>query len=130
MKNLEIQLISFSTLVHVFGFLVALPTHLGDPTWSAHAQFHHVLAWFWLLGLSGLLLLLVRQTIQKRELWSYWAALGGFILAHGSFYLTMLLVWEGRPTEAWQQAMLIMNTLIGAVGFFLLWRSLNFKRTA
>jgi hypothetical protein len=118
-------LVTASTIVQILGFLIALPNHLGDPTWSAHAQFHHVLGWFWLTGLDSLLLILVWGPLRRRERWSFWAVLIGFVIAQGGYFLAMLLVWEGRPPETWFHFALGANTLLGAIGIAIFARILN-----
>jgi hypothetical protein len=119
MPKLSVQLITLSCVVQVLGFLVALPGHLSDPTWSNHAQFHHVLGWFWVAGLNTVILILVWGPMRRGERWSFWAVALGYLIAQGGFYLSVLLVWEGRPTETWYYFALGANTLIGLVGILM-----------
>ena len=49
MKNAA-RLITLASIGQILGYAYALPGHLDEPTWSAHAQFHHVLAWLWLIS--------------------------------------------------------------------------------
>ena len=46
------RLITFASVVQVLGYFYALPGHIGDPTWSHHAQFHLFLSWLWIVGLD------------------------------------------------------------------------------
>ena len=51
MKNAA-RLMTLACVGQILGYAYALPGHLDEATWSDHAQFHHVLAWIWLVGLD------------------------------------------------------------------------------
>jgi hypothetical protein len=118
------QFITLATVVHVLGFFIALPGHLSDPTWSAHAQFHHVLGFVWLTGFSIMILALTWGPLQRNDRWTFWLLLVAFIFAQGGFFVTSLLEPAGRPMEAWQNALLGLVVLIFAVGLITAWRAL------
>jgi len=122
--------ISASSVIQTVGFIIALPSHIGDPTWSAHAQFHLFLSVLWLSWLNGLILILTWGPLQEHKRWSYWSALVGFVAAQGGYFLAMLLVWEGRPYETWYHFALGANTIIGILGFWLMRRAVWPKSAA
>src|SRR5260221_12338005 len=106
-----VSLITISAVVQTLGYLSALPNHIGDPTWSAHAQFHLVLSWIWLVGLNGLILAIIWGPARRGERWALWTALGGYVIAQGGHFGSVLLVWEGRPTETWYYFALAADSL-------------------
>jgi hypothetical protein len=113
-----------SCVIQILGYLLALPGHVGDPTWSWHAQFHLVLGDFWLAGLDILIIILAWGPLQKLERWSFWAALTGFLFAQLGHFASVLLVLDGRPSETWYHFALGANMLIGLVGLYLFRRAL------
>ena len=123
MKNAA-RLITFACVVQVLGYLYALPRHLGEPTWSEHAQFHHVLAWIWLVGLDLAIVALAWGPLQKRDKGSFWLLLVLFLSAQGGHFLASLIVPAGRPPEPWYDLALGTMSLIFAVGLGIAWRAL------
>src|SRR5262245_25836421 len=95
------RLITFAAIVQILGYAYALPRHLDDPTWSHHAQFHHVLGWIWLVGLSIAIITIAWSSLQKRERSSFWLLLILFISAQGGHFIASVVVPAGRPSEWW-----------------------------
>jgi len=118
-----------SCTIQILGYLIALPGHVGDPTWSWHAQFHLVLGDFWLAGLDILIIILAWGPLQKLERWSFWAALVGFMFAQLGHFASVLLVFDGRPPETWYHFALGLNVLIGLVGLYMFWGAISAKRS-
>jgi hypothetical protein len=117
-----------SCIIQIFGYVIALPGHLGDPTWSWHAQFHHVLAAFWIAGLDILIIILAWGPLQRLERWGFRAALTGFMFAHLGHFASVVLVFDGRPPELWHNIALGLNFLIGLIGLYLFWKAIFAKR--
>src|SRR5215475_7045382 len=90
-------LITTATFIKVAGFYYASVEHVGEPTWSAHAQFHHVLGIIWLTGLGVASLTLAWGPMQRGEKWSLSLLLSTFTFAHIGFFITQLIVPAGRP---------------------------------
>lgn len=122
--RLAARIITFACLVHTAGFFVALPGHLDEASWSAHAQFHHVLGWIWLAGLNIAMIALAWGPLQRGERWTLPYLLLGFVFAQVAFFASMLLVPEGRPEETWFYGALGLLLIIYAVGLGLGWRTL------
>jgi len=118
------RLITFACVVQVLGYLYALPRHLGDATWSDHAQFHHVLGWIWLLGLDLAIVALAWGPLQKRDKLSLWLLLVLFLSAQGGHFMASLIVPAGRPSEPWYDPALGLVALIFATGLGISWKAL------
>jgi len=96
MKNAA-RLMTLACIGQILGYAYALPGHLDEPTWSDHAQFHHVLGWIWLVGLNIAIMTLAWGPLQKRERSSFWLLLALFISAQGGHFIASLVVPAGRP---------------------------------
>ena len=70
MKNAA-RLITLACIIQILGYAYALPGHLDEPSWSQHAQFHHVLGWIWLVGLNIAIVALVWGPLQKKDRLSF-----------------------------------------------------------
>lgn len=123
-KNAAI-LITLACIVQILGYFYALPGHIGDPTWSDHAQFHLVLSWFWLVGLNVAIIALAWKPLQRRERWAFWTLFVLFIFAQGGHFFTSLIVPAGRPDEVWYDYALGSGVLVFATGLFLAWKGLD-----
>jgi hypothetical protein len=124
MKNAA-RLITLASIGQILGYAYALPGHIGDPTWSAHAQFHLFLSWIWLVALDGAIIALVWGPLQKRERRTFWLLLVLFISAQGGHFIASLVVPAGRPSEWWYDYALGAVTLIFAIGLGLAWREFS-----
>ena len=119
------RLITFASVVQVLGYLYALPGHIGDPTWSDHAQFHLFLSWLWIVGLDIAIIALAWGPLQKRERSSFWLLLVLFLSAQGGHFIASLVEPAGRPTgEWWFDYALGSVALIYAVGLAIAWKVL------
>jgi hypothetical protein len=123
MKNAA-RLITLASIGQILGYAYALPQHLDEPSWSDHAQFHHVLAWVWLVGLDIAIISLVWGPLQKRERSTFWLLVFLFISAQGGHFIVSLVVPAGRPSEWWYDYALGTVTLIFAIGLGLAWKAL------
>ena len=124
MKNAA-RLITLACVGQILGYAYALPGHIGDPTWSAHAQFHLFLSWIWIVGLDIAIISLVWGPLQKRERSSFWLLLVLFISAQGGHFIASLVVPAGRPSEWWYDYALGTVALIFAIGLGLAWKALS-----
>ncbi len=118
------RLITFAAIVQILGYAYALPGHLGDPTWSNHAQFHLVLSWIWIVGLNIAILFIAWGTLQARDRNSFWVLLILFISAQGGHFISSIIVPAGRPDQWWYDYALGINVVVFAVGLFIAWRAL------
>lgn len=124
MKNAA-RLVTLACIIQILGYAYALPGHLGDPTWSDHAQFHLVLSWIWIVGLDIAIIVFAWGPLQKRERSSLWILLVLFLSAQGGHFIASLLVPAGRPSEWWYDYALGTMTLIFAIGLGIAWRALS-----
>lgn len=119
------RLITFASVVQVLGYLYALPGHIGDPTWSDHAQFHLFLSWLWIIGLDIAIIAFAWGPLQKRERSSFWLLFVLFLCAQGGHFIASLVEPAGRPTgEWWFDYALGGVALIYAVGLAIAWKVL------
>ena len=123
LKN-SAQLITLAAIVQILGYAYALPGHIGDPTWSEHAQFHLFLSWIWLVGLNIGIIALAWGPLQKRDRGSFWVLLIMFLSAQGGHFIASLVVPAGRPTEGWYDYALGANVVIFAIGLGIAWKAL------
>jgi len=123
MKNAA-RLMTLACVGQILGYAYALPGHLDEATWSDHAQFHHVLAWIWLVGLDIAIIALAWGPLQKRERGSFWLLLVLFISAQGGHFMASLVVPAGRPSEPWYDSALGAVALIFAIGLGSAWKAL------
>jgi hypothetical protein len=123
LKN-SAQLITLAAITQILGYAYALPGHMGDPTWSAHAQFHLVLSWIWIVGLNIGIIALAWGPLQKHDRNSFWVLLLMFLSAQGGHFITSLVVPAGRPSEWWYDYALGANVLIFAIGLGIAWKTL------
>jgi hypothetical protein len=118
------RIITFACVVQILGYLYALPGHIGDPTWSNHAQFHLVLSWIWIAGLDAAIMALAWGPLQKKDKTTFWILLFLFICAQGGHFITSLIVPAGRPNQWWYDYALGAGALIFAIGLVIGWRAL------
>ena len=124
MKNAA-RFITLASIGQILGYAYALPGHLDEPTWSDHAQFHHVLGWIWLVGLNIAILALAWGPLQKKDRSSFWVLLALFISAQGGHFIASLVVPVGRPSEPWYDYAIGTMAFIFAVGLGISWKALS-----
>lgn len=109
-------IVTAACVIQVLGFLYALPGHLGDPTWSPHAQFHLVEAFIWITGLDVAVVVLAWGPLRRGERWSLWLLLALLVFAQGGHFLASAAVPSGRPAQRWYDWALGAVLLLYAVG--------------
>lgn len=124
MKNAA-RLITLASIGQILGYAYALPQHLDEPSWSDHAQFHHVLAWIWLVGLDIAIMALAWGPLQKQERSALWLLVVLFISAQGGHFIASLVVPAGRPPEPWYDYALGTVAVIFVIGLGIAWKALS-----
>ena len=119
------RFITLACVAQIVGYAYALPGHLDDPTWSDHAQFHHVLGWIWVVGLSIAIVALAWGPLQKRDRSIFWVLVLLFLFAQGGHFIASVVVPSGRPSEWWYDYALGAMALIFASGLGIGWRALS-----
>ena len=119
------RLITLASIGQIIGYAYALPGHIGEATWSDHAQFHLFLSWIWIVGLDIAIIALAWGPLQKRERNSFWILLVLFISAQGGHFIASLVVPAGRPSEFWYDYALGSVALIFAIGLGVGWKALS-----
>lgn len=119
------RLITVACVGQVLGYLYALPGHIGDPTWSDHAQFHLFLSWLWIVGLDTAMIAFAWGPLQKRERSSFWILLSLSLFAQGGHFIASLVEPAGRPMDYWWYDYALGGVaLICAVGLVIAWKAL------
>ena len=129
MKNAA-RLITLASIGQILGYAYALPGHIGEATWSDHAQFHLFLSWIWIVGLDIAIINLAWGPLQKRERSSFWTLLVLFFSAQGGHFIASLVVPAGRPSELWYDYALGTVALIFAIGLGIAWKALSKEESA
>ena len=119
------RMITLAAVIQVLGYAYALPGHIGDPTWSDHAQFHLFLSWIWVVGLNIAIITLAWGPLQKRDKGSFWILVILFLIAQGGHFIASLVAPAGRPPEWWYDYALGTMALIFAIGLGIGWRALS-----
>ncbi len=119
------RIITFAAIAQILGYAYALPGHIGDPTWSNHAQFHLMLSWIWLVGINIAIMFIAWGTLQQRDRSSFWVLLVLFISAQGGHFISSIIVPAGRPDQWWYDYALGTMALIYAVGLGVAWKALS-----
>lgn len=119
------RFITLASIIQILGYAYALPGHIGESTWSDHAQFHLFLSWIWLIGLDIAIITIAWGPLQKREKSSFWTLLILFISAQGGHFIASLVVPAGRPSEPWYDYALGAEALIFAIGLAIAWMALS-----
>ena len=121
--------ITLASVGQILGYAYALPGHIGESTWSDHAQFHLFLSWIWILGLDIAIITIAWGPLQKRDKSSFWTLLILFISAQGGHFIASLVVPAGRPSEFWYDYAIGTMALIFAIGLGIAWRALSNSST-
>jgi hypothetical protein len=113
-------------LIQIGGYAYALPEHLGDPTWSSHAQFHHILGWLWQVGLNIALMTLAWVPMQRSERWTLWPLLAGLVFGQAAHFIVSVIYPAGRYAgwAWWFDWALALQALIYAAGLFMAWQAM------
>ena len=119
------RIITLACAAQILGYAYALPEHLGELSWSDHAQFHHFLAWIWLVGLNIAILVFAWGPLQRGDRDSFWILVLLFLIAQGGHFIASLVVPTGRPSEWWYDYAIGTMALIFAIGLGIGWTVLS-----
>jgi hypothetical protein len=97
-KSARNLIVAASTL-HILAYLQAVPAHLTDMGWPAHARFHVFQALLWLIGLDLALLLIALYPYARGERWAFGALVVGLFTSHLGYFLAMFAVSGGAPPD-------------------------------
>lgn len=127
--RLALTLIGLSHLATIVALVAAVPRHVVDPSWPAHAQNHTLQGLFWIVGFNLLCLLILAIPFRRLEQWAWWVLLLAGTFIYGGFLLAVPITQGGAPgiTDdvffAGLWGLQIAGLLIGR-------RSFSFQRTA
>jgi hypothetical protein len=125
--KLPTALITLSTAIHLLAYLLpqAMPEHLADMSWPAHARFHMWQATFWLVALDVVILLVALIPFRMKQTWALWVLMVGLLGAQVGYFLASMVVPEGRPDTQGADIGLLVVMLIYVAGLALGWRDMR-----
>ncbi len=81
----------------IVGFATAIPIHVVDETWSAHAQNHVLQTLVWMIGYSIIGIVLVLIPFGRKELWSWWLLLFSGVMFYIGYFGSIYVTDGGAP---------------------------------
>ncbi len=120
-------LIVLSTTIHLLAYLLpqAMPEHLLDLGWPAHARFHMWQATFWMIALDVMILLVALIPFRQKQPWAPWVLVAGLLGAQVGYFLASAIVPDGRPDTQGADAGLLAVMAIYVAGLVLGWREMR-----
>jgi len=111
-----------ASLLHIGMYLFAAPEHAIDQSWPVHARFHIVQAIFWIIGLDLVAVGIGYFTLPTKQYWSRLLLIVIFLTSHLGYFISIIIIPEGRPPESTAHAILAVPLLIYLAGLFFIWR--------
>lgn len=125
MARIGVWMVVLASVGHMIGYCFAVPEHIVDGTWPAHARFHVVQALIWLIGFDLISVALALGPFARGERWARWALVIALIMAHGGYFIALLAIPEGHPPEGLRAHLPLAALLVlHAIGLVLGWRAL------
>lgn len=93
------NLIAVASALHILAYLQAVPVHLSDMDWPAHARFHTFQALLWIIGLDVVLLLVALFPYARGERWAFHVLLVGLFTSHLGYFVSMFVISGGAPPD-------------------------------
>jgi hypothetical protein len=122
-QNAAKWLIVIASVGHIVGFVTAVPEHIIDPTWPAHARFHALQALLWIVGFDLVSIALTLRPFARGEPWARWGLMVSLLLAHGGYFVSLAAIPEGSPPEGMNAHLpLLALLLVHFIGLALGWR--------
>jgi len=96
--------------------------HVFDTSWPDHARFHALQALMWLGGLTVAVVGIATGPLRRGERWSYAVLAALLLLGQGSYFVSLVVVPDGAPTEWYATPLSALNMGLYAAGLALCWR--------
>lgn len=80
--------------------IYAIPRHLSDASWPAHAKNHVLQALFWVVGFHLVAITLAWIPLSRGERWAWWASLGASLSIFGGYFAAIAVTGGGAPGPA------------------------------
>jgi hypothetical protein len=93
------NLVVTACALHIVAYLQAVPVHLTDKDWPAHARFHVFQALLWIVGLDLALMLIALYPYARGERWAFGALVVGLFTSHLGYFLAMFAIPGGAPPD-------------------------------
>lgn len=115
-------LVLTGSLLHIIAYLYAAPRHAIDLDWNDHARFHIVQAIFWIIGLDLVSASLVFFKTYLGHAHVKWILTLIFLSAHGGYFVSMLIVPEGKPPELSSHLALLVVGILYFIGLVMIFK--------
>jgi hypothetical protein len=123
MTRVGVWMIILASLGHMLSYGFAVPEHIVDATWSAHARFHVLQALIWLIGLDLISIALALRPFARGERWARWALVVTLLLSHGGYFIALVAIPEGHPAAGMRAHIPVTVLFVThALGLVLGWR--------
>ena len=86
--------------ISAFVFAFAIPDHIGDPSWPAHARNHVFQSLIWLEGLHGLSIAVGLLALLRGERWAWYAMAASGAVLFGGYFVPVWTTSGGAPGAA------------------------------
>lgn len=83
------------SLVTAIIFIVAIPEHIVDPNWRAHARNHVFQALFWIVGFCLLIAIIALKPLQEGAEWARWAVALAGVFVYGGYFIPIPITGGG-----------------------------------
>lgn len=93
----SLGLIGIGHAATIVGLLQAVPRHIVDPAWPAHAQTHVFQALVWIIGLNLICLIVLSIPFRARERWAWWTLFGAGFFVYGAYWVPEPITHGGAP---------------------------------
>lgn len=81
----------------IYGFSIAIPEHVVDDTWSAHAKNHVLQTLFWIIGYSIINIVIILIPFNRKEKWAWWLLLFSGAVFYLGYFGAIWMTDGGAP---------------------------------
>jgi len=125
--TVAIILITITTIGHALGYSFAVPDHLFDPTWPAHARFHVLQALIGVIGIDLAILILTFGPFRRAEQWAWWLVGILLVFAQVGYFLAALMIPEGITPGLGINLVYVLSIVLWAIGLGISYRVMGRK---
>jgi len=90
-------LLVFTYVGIIIGFIVAIPEHIIDHSWSVHAKNHVLQTLFWIVGYAIINIVIVLIPFSQKQQWSWWLLLFSGVVFYAGYFLSIFYTNGGAP---------------------------------
>lgn len=91
------RLLALASIGHLIGYGFAVPEHIVDAAWPAHARFHVFQALLWLAAVDLVAAGIALGPFARGDRWARWALLAVLLLVHVGYFVALAFFPDGHP---------------------------------